>query len=212
MGGGKEVKLIRYPSNEAVPWRKAHIDTIVVHSYCLTWNKKHLSSSTNACVAKAIELKKQFDPIEEKRNRIRLLISNAYPELSVIEKSFKDRIFANEGIPKEDITHINDITDTHDEIRRICDIVEQTHSRALLVIADRYHLSRSLPAFHSELPKDVSLYGFPVTPDRYEITREIGGPLGLIGIIKSIRLGFKSLWIIWNFLLIKLQKLLQKSN
>lgn len=171
---------------------------ILAHSYCMTWNKEELAPPTQAVVEEAIRMKQEIG------DKVKLVLSNAYPDLSEEEKAMKEAMLREAEIALNDVTFI-EINNTYDEIEGINRVLEGVQKKVFMVIADQYHMPRSLQAIQAGMDGDAEIYWKSVAPKNYKITREIfpnaSAKEKVIGAIKSIRLGFKSLWIIWNRLL-----------
>lgn len=170
-------------------------DAICCPSYGLYWNKTRLTEQGRSCVIRLARLYNQ--------GRAPLAIfSNAYEEYWRVEAKIKNRLAVDLGIPERAIVHLEAMNNTYDEASYTRTVMRQRSAKSLILVADRWHMKRALDAFRRTIP-EAKIYPASVRPDYYEVAREPS-------LIKSIRSGFKVLWILWNIIFFYLNPLLIK--
>lgn len=160
------------------------LDAIFCHSYCLTTDRSRLTTMTTGCVEKTLGIAKR-------RNIPLVLFSNAY-DTWAIEARFKDEMATRSGVDISRVCHLSDITNTYDEIRKLKGVLLLAGGRRVAIVADRDHMPRILYAIRLLLP-EVQAHPVSVRCKKFERSLEPSR-------IKSIRLGHRSLWVLWNIL------------
>lgn len=94
------------------------------------------------------------------------------------------------GLPEGTVHLLPDITDTFDEVAKCIVVLRSINARSVIVIAERYHMRRTLRVFRILAP-DLVLYSESFTPPYYECAYH---PVP----IRSISQGNKFLWMVWN--------------
>jgi uncharacterized SAM-binding protein YcdF (DUF218 family) len=100
------------------------------------------------------------------------------------------------GILYENIHLLENVTDTYDETKKAELILKKIKGHSIILTADLYHMPRLVRAMKALLPSGITLHKKHIhcPANDYEMAAEPS-------IIKSLRAGFKDLWILWNLLL-----------
>ncbi len=97
-------------------------------------------------------------------------------------------------VPENKIWEIHGITDTRDELMKLLAVLKGAGVTSVLLVSDEYHMPRLVRWAKILLP-GIEVYHISVHTERYRRTWE---STGLMGWVKSVRAGFRPLWIGWN--------------
>jgi len=158
------------------------IDVVFCHSYCLAEDGLRLTSMSQGCVEETIRIAKEHNiPL--------VVFSNAY-ETWAEEARHKDKMARQAGLDSGRIRHVPSITNTYDEIRKLKDLLSSKRGLRIAMVADEDHIPRIRYAMRLFWP-DAEVISVPVRCARFERSLEPS-------LVKSIRLGHRSLWVLWN--------------
>ena len=163
---------------------KGSVDIIYCPSYNMVWNCSRLTALTRACVMTALQYKDCS---------VQFIFSNAYVDYCRKEADFKSALLQEFGVELGRVSYLYNVSDTYEEIREALSTLKGLRAQSVLIIAEHYHMPRLLRAWGKMAP-ELEVYWRSVK-EKYEITREPS-------LIKSVRMGYKSLWVIWNLLMI----------
>lgn len=163
---------------------EGEIDVIFCHSYCMAADGLRLTPMSQGCVERTIRIAKE-------RNIPLVVFSNAY-ETWAEESRHKDEMVRQAGLDAGRVRHIPSITNTYDEIRKLKDLLSPKRDVRIAMVADEDHIPRILYAMRLFWP-DAKVIPVPVRCARFERSLEPS-------LVKSIRLGHRSLWVLWNIL------------
>lgn len=164
-----------------------HADAIFVPSYCLKRGGSRLTKLSELCVNEAILL-------VSAGKADHIIFSNAY-KFWRKEAGIKRTLAIEGGVNPENIHLLEEVTDTYDEAKKAGLVLEKIGGHTMILAAELYHMPRLIRAMTALLP-GVTLYEKHIycSSSDYEMAAEPS-------IIKSVRAGFRDLWILWNLLL-----------
>ncbi len=158
------------------------IDAVFCHSYNLTTDRSRLTFMSTGCVTTALA-------VATERGIPLIIFSNAY-DTWLAEARLKNDMARTAGVDPARVRHLERVFDTYDEIRNLGAIISATGGRRIAVVADRDHMPRILYATRLLL-HGVAVHPISVRCTRFERTLEPSW-------VKSVRLGHRGLWILWN--------------
>ena len=103
------------------------------------------------------------------------------------------RKIIDDYVEDQNITEIEGITKTKDELRKLKSILDELGAKSILFISDQWHMPRLVHKARKLMP-DIEIFYISVIPYKYQFAWEPNP-------IKIIRSGIKPMWIIWNWLL-----------
>jgi uncharacterized SAM-binding protein YcdF (DUF218 family) len=154
--------------------------TTYIPSYCLTHDKSRLTSISKKSIEVGLKTKASH-----------YIISTAYDSWEK-EAELKIDLLESGGVDKKDITIIKGVRNSFDEAVELKKIIASKDIHSLYVVAEKWHLPRCKILLQRQLP-DIKIIGYPFKADSFECAYE-PGTFG----IKTLRSGFKPLWILWN--------------
>jgi len=124
------------------------------------------------------------------------------------EKEIKQKFLQKAGITKSHCFFAS-VTSTYDEVAQASKILADLNIRSgsVIVVAERYHMRRSLKIFHSFL-SEIKFYNVS-SESKYS---DPDMPPGLANFIQSRQIRFKLVSIAWNILFYVLTPLLVKNE
>ena len=179
---------------DKLPENKAMM--IFCHTYGTTPGFKKLTAVGQAAMEKAIEL------IVKGKSHLLILPVGSYGEDE--EKEIKLNLAQKAGIADK-IFFLRGVTSTYDEVAAIG---SSFIGGNILVVADRYHMRRSLQIFRACLP-GTKLYNASSVCLKYD---EPAVPPSLFSFIQSRQIRSKFVSILWNNLLYLLTPILVKRS
>ncbi len=169
------------------------VDIVYVPAYGLVWNKSRLTAINTACVKAAVC---------QAGKKSKVVFSCAYPILEDLEGNARKSLAIASGLDENRIILFKDIGNSYEEVLKLLEIYGNLEAKNILIVAERFHLPRVISSLRLMKP-DVQLYWLSISAP-FEIAREPS-------VIKSVRMGFKILWILWNVLLYPLTPYFLKS-
>src|SRR3989344_3509856 len=151
-------------------------------AYGLTKDGSRLTSMNQDCTEAAIR-----EILAGRADHI--IFSTAYPKIWATEARLKTEMAKKEGVSS--FTIIPEVTNTYTETQEALKIIKKLGSPTLIVVAEKYHIKRVVKIFHQALP-EISIIPIPVLCKHFEQALEPS-------LIKSMRAGYKPLWILWNY-------------
>jgi uncharacterized SAM-binding protein YcdF (DUF218 family) len=179
---------------------------ILVHSYCgASTLPFRLTAMTEESVMAAIRLMKE-------RQAHHIFLSLAY-NVWQEEGALKRKLLYKNGISPSQIENVAPINGSFDEIEKTRALVERHDITHLIIAAEEWHAPRAEMIAKAMFP-DIQISVVPFKTSFFERTYE-PHPVKLLGWIKSVRAGYKPLWIAWNvsmFLLTPLMLRLRRKK
>jgi uncharacterized SAM-binding protein YcdF (DUF218 family) len=157
---------------------------VFVPSYCLTRNQLSLTVMNKEAMEYAA-------PIVIRENA-EIIISTAY-EVWNKEAELRIDLLEKLGLSKKQIRVVGGVTNSYGEIQKAKDIILKNNFEKIIIVAEKWHSPRVLKIFQILFPNlGIRLQSFQTS--KFEMTYEPS-------IIKSLRIGWKITWILWNKLL-----------
>ena len=178
----------KLPENQAM--------MVFCHTYGTTPGFKKLTAVGQAAMEKAIEL------IVKGKSHLLILPVGSYGEDE--EKEIKLNLAQKAGIADK-IFFLRGVTSTYDEVAAMGNLIGEGN---LIVVADRYHMRRSLQIFRACLP-GTKLYNASSVCLKYD---EPAVPPSLFSFIQSRQIRSKFVSILWNNLFYLLTPILVKRS
>lgn len=171
------------------------VDIVYAPSYGLTWDRSRLTAINAACVKVALR---------QANNNTKVILSCAYPVLAEQEARLKKELALTSGLAEDRLLLIKGSSNSYQEILKLLEISNlRVNINSILIVAEKFHLPRLIAALRWLAPNRL-IYWRSVSA-RFEVAREPS-------VIKSIRAGYKTLWILWNILLYPLTPYLIKRQ
>lgn len=159
-----------------------------VPSYCLCLDGSELTEMSKQSTEVALNLLKSGQ-VE------RIVLSTAY---AVWEKEARQKMIFLElaHVKPESVSVIGGISDSYEEVAMMEAIIKERRITEIVVVAEEWHAPRALAVFKKKFP-ELKLSVQTFRTNHFERAFE-PHRIRLLGWIKSVRAGDKSLWILWN--------------
>jgi len=108
------------------------------------------------------------------------------------EAEMKMELLSRFGIDPNIVRIIPKVHNTYDETAGARQFIDELSINTIIVVADKWHEPRATQTFRSLFPT-LTILGSAFETPRYQMTMEES-------FIKSVRAGWKPLWIVWNVL------------
>ena len=160
---------------------------VFVHSYCL------LGSGAGGgfkLTAMASEAMKTGVEIMKKLGASDIIVSAAYDTWQD-EFRLQKKYALEQDVEGEQIHVIAEAKNSYDEAKRAIAETITLEADKLVVVAEKWHVSRSLKIFETIRPEGLGVEVIPFKTPWFEIALEPSS-------IKSLRAGWKTTWVLWN--------------
>ncbi len=168
------------------------IRAALVHTYCLRDDGIHLTSMSGESVTVAARLYKE--------SRVQYILLSAAYDIWRAEAAIKIVRLISLGVPKDCIFVLEGVTDSYDEVNKAKVKIKELGINELTIVAEKYHAPRAFAIARKRFPGmklNLEEFNTPQFERAFEPHR-----IKLLGWIKSVRAGNKTLWRLWNFLLL----------
>lgn len=176
-------------------------DALYVPGFCLTLDRKRLTNQNSMCMTEAIR------HMNDGRAKY-LIFSGCYSGKDMERELFlRRRMSAQGGVSTSAIREIAGILDTRDELVKLRNVLDALGAKSVMFVSDEWHMPRLVRWARILLP-NMNIYHKSIRPARYEFTSDPG----IAGVVKTIRVRFKLLWVLWNMIFYYATPLLVKRE
>ncbi|MBN2421113.1 YdcF family protein [Candidatus Woesearchaeota archaeon] len=161
-----------------------NIDAIFVPALCTSWNGKRLSKLCEQSVIVASKF--------AKKHKTKLILSNSNLNLGKLEKKYKQSVLRKINFKQAAIYIMPEekVTNTYDEIERLCELNKKKNFRTILVVGEKWHMPRIMFALKKKM-HDVEFFALFFEAKNYE-------PINTKPSLKGLFAASKPSWIVYN--------------